>query len=157
MEHVPKRRMEELLRNADRDGDKNITYEEFCRMMTYDLTAEERKPFRRVMRAAIADIIPREQREDFLANYNCFPPPLFIPIISVAEMVIFGYYVYDLSKQDPAIIVDATSGVAMYSPLVYKPSRRYEAWRFITYMLMHQGYMHILFNMIFQLLFGLPL
>ena len=42
MEHVPKRRMEELLRNADRDGDKNITYEEFCRMVSHkNITYEE--------------------------------------------------------------------------------------------------------------------
>ena len=50
----------------------------------------------------------------------------------------FFYYVYDLAERN--VTVDATSGVAMYSPLVYKPSRRYEAWRFISYMLMHQGY-----------------
>ncbi|XP_005093059.1 rhomboid-related protein 2 [Aplysia californica] len=155
LEHIPRRRMDQLLEQADRDADRHITYREFVHMMTHDLTAEERKPFRRMMRAAIADIIPRRQREDFLANYNCCPPPLFIPLISVAEIVIF--IVYAIELKDRGTPVTATSGVAMYSPLVYKPTRRYEAWRFITYMFMHQGYMHILFNMIFQLMFGLSL
>lgn len=54
--------------------------------MTQDLTKDEQKPFRRMMRTAIASIIPRRQREDFLANYNCCPPPIFIPLISAAEV-----------------------------------------------------------------------
>lgn len=156
LEHIPKRRMDELLTTADRDSDQQITYREFVNMMTYDLTAEERKPFRRVMRAAIADIVPRRMREDFLANYTCCPPPLFIPIITALEIAVFAYYVIDL-ETNHNIITDSTSGVAMYSPLVYKPSRRFEAWRFLSYMFMHQGYMHIIFNMIFQILFGLSL
>ena len=54
--------------------------------MTHELTAEERRPFKRVMRAAIADLVPRRMREDFLANYNCCPPPIFIPLISAIEV-----------------------------------------------------------------------
>ena len=54
--------------------------------MTHDMTAEERKPLKRLIRSAIADIVPRRQREDFLANYNCMPPPLFIPIMSAVEV-----------------------------------------------------------------------
>ncbi|CAL1534822.1 unnamed protein product [Lymnaea stagnalis] len=124
-------------------------------MVTEDLTREERKPFRRVMRAAIASIIPRRQREDFLANYTCCPPPIFIPLISVAELVVFIVYVFDL--RDKGTETTSTSGVAMYSPLVYKATRRYEAWRFLTYMLMHQGYLHIISNLGFQIVFGTPL
>ena len=34
LEHIPKRRMDELLLNADKDGDRRITYKEFCRMVS---------------------------------------------------------------------------------------------------------------------------
>ncbi|KAL8608160.1 hypothetical protein ACOMHN_016615 [Nucella lapillus] len=123
--------------------------------MTRDLTTAERSRFQSVIRAAILDIVPLRYRDDFLANYNCCPPPIFILFISIAEIVIF--IIYALELKDMGRPVTATSGVAMYSPLVYSATRRYEAWRFLTYMLMHQGYMHILFNMVFQLVFGLPL
>ncbi|PVD22469.1 hypothetical protein C0Q70_18283 [Pomacea canaliculata] len=152
---MPRARMDELLEKANTDGDQFITYKEFSQMMTRDLTAAERSRFQSVIRAAIKDIIPVRMREDFLANYTCCPPPLFIPFISIAEIVVFLIYYVELKdSKDP---VTATSGIAMYSPLVYKASRRYEAWRFLTYMLMHQGYMHIIFNMLFQLFFGISL
>lgn len=155
LEHITRDRMNQLLELADQDSNQMITYNEFVRMMTQDLTDQERSRFQSVIRAAILDIVPLRYREDFLANYNCCPPPLFIPMISIAEVIVFIIYAMDL--QDKGMPVTATSGVAMYSPLVYTPRRRYEAWRFLTYMLMHQGYMHIIFNMLFQLLFGLPL
>lgn len=53
------------------------------------------------------------------------------------QIVVFIIYVFDLREKGQE--TTATSGVAMYSPLVYKANRRYEAWRFVTYMLMHQG------------------
>ena len=53
------------------------------------------------------------------------------------QIVVFVIYALELKEMGTP--VTATSGVAMYSPLVYVPSRRYEAWRFLTYMLMHQG------------------
>ncbi|KAK3781434.1 hypothetical protein RRG08_019060 [Elysia crispata] len=155
LEHIGRSRMDELLLLADRDRDQNITYREFYRMMTHELTAEERRPFKRVMRAAIADLVPRRMREDFLANYNCCPPPIFIPLISAIEIGIFIYYVFEL-KED-GIETTATSGVPIKSPLVYNPRRRYEAWRFATYMFIHQGYVHIISNMVFQIAFGLSL
>ncbi|KAK3781447.1 hypothetical protein RRG08_019072 [Elysia crispata] len=155
LEHIGRSRMDQLLVLADRDRDKKITYREFYRMMTHELTAEERRPFKRVMRAAIADLVPRRMREDFLANYNCCPPPIFIPVISAIEIGIFICYVFEL-KED-GIETRATSGVPIKSPLVYNPRRRYEAWRFASYMFIHQGYMHIIINMVFQLVFGLSL
>ena len=53
------------------------------------------------------------------------------------QIVVFVIYALELKEMGTP--VTATSGVAMYSPLVYTPSRRYEAWRYLTYMLMHQG------------------
>ncbi|KAL9902253.1 protein rhomboid-like isoform X2 [Glossina fuscipes] len=43
------------------------------------------------------------------------------------------------------------------SLLVYRPDRRLEIWRFITYMVLHVNWFHLSFNVIIQLLYGLPL
>ncbi|KAJ8300217.1 hypothetical protein KUTeg_021736 [Tegillarca granosa] len=134
---IPEDRLNELLHRADH------------------MTKKERSAMRSVVAAAIANIVPKSQREDFLANYNCKPPPIFMVLISIIEIIIFAIYAAELKEK--GIATTATTGVPTYSPLIYKPTRRYEAWRYLTYMFIHQGYMHILFNLIFQLLLGLPL
>ncbi|XP_071154383.1 rhomboid-related protein 1-like isoform X1 [Mytilus edulis] len=154
-DHIPEARLHRILDRADRDGDERIDFVEFMKMMTTDVTKEERSAFQSVIGAAVADILPKSMREDFLANYTCRPPPIFMIFISLVEIIIFAVYAAELS--DTTTPVTATSGVPLYSPLLYKPKRRYEAWRYITYMFIHQGYMHIIFNLIFQLLLGLPL
>jgi rhomboid-related protein 1/2/3 len=53
------------------------------------------------------------------------------------QLGIFIYYVFDL--KNCGIAVNARAGVPMYSPLIYNPCKRYEAWRFLTYMFIHQG------------------
>ena len=84
---------------------------------------------------------------------------------------------------DQPITVDS-GGAPLDSPLIYNPSRRYEVWRFLTYMLLHSGlvvtfetstlsrfhvynlfirnrrsfsYFHIIFNLGVQLVLGIPL
>jgi hypothetical protein len=43
------------------------------------------------------------------------------------------------------------------SDLIYDPHRRYQAWRFLTYMLVHAGWTHIIFNVLIQVVLGIPL
>ncbi|KAH9500712.1 Rhomboid- protein 2 [Bulinus truncatus] len=151
--HIPTNRRNELITNADRDADKRITYREFDRMVKHDMSSKERGGIsRQIMRTALATLMPTREREDFLANYNCCPPPIFIPLISVIEIVVFIVYVFELKER--GIKTTFTSGFDSESPLVYKSCKRFEAWRFLTYMLIHQGYSHIIFNLGFQLLFG---
>lgn len=40
---------------------------------------------------------------------------------------------------------------------IYNPFRRYEAWRFVTYMFVHVGLMHIMMNLIIQIFLGVAL
>lgn len=40
---------------------------------------------------------------------------------------------------------------------IYNPYRRFEAWRFVTYMFVHVGVMHILMNLIIQIFLGVAL
>lgn len=48
--------------------------------------------------------------------------------------------------------VAATAGpVPVDSPLVYRPDRRKELWRFLTYSVVHAGWLHLAFNLLVQL------
>ena len=42
-------------------------------------------------------------------------------------------------------------------PLIFNPNKKYEVWRFLSYMLVHSGYFHIIFNILVQLALGIPL
>ena len=53
------------------------------------------------------------------------------------QLIIFIVYAVEQSKL--GIPTTANSGAPLYSPLMYNPRRRYEAWRFLTYMFIHQG------------------
>lgn len=53
-------------------------------------------------------------------------------------------------------IGESTSGPAA-SLFIYHPFRRYEAWRFATYMFVHVGIMHIMMNLIIQIFLGVAL
>ncbi|XP_062602053.1 rhomboid-related protein 2-like isoform X2 [Saccostrea cucullata] len=155
-ESIAPERLDELLRRADKDGDKRIRLGEFVRMMTGDeIKDHERKKLGGLLGAAIANIVPQSMREDFIANYNCKPPPIFMIFISIVEIIIFAVYAEE--QKSRGIATTSVAGVPLYSPLLYKPTRRYEAWRFVTYMFLHQGYIHLISNLIFQLLLGLPL
>lgn len=158
IEVIPKKKLGKLLRKADVDGDCFITYSEFIKLYTTtndQLSKKEKTAMRRFVGAAIHNIVPLRMREDFLQNYTCSPPPVFMIIVSLLEICVFIYYAVELSKQGESIT--ATTGVPFDSPLIYTPTRRYEAWRYISYMFLHQGYLHLIFNLIFQLLLGLPL
>ena len=54
--------------------------------MTTDVSAAERSALQNMIGAAVADILPKSMREDFLANYTCKPPPIFIILISIVEV-----------------------------------------------------------------------
>ena len=43
-----------------------------------------------------------------------------------------------------------TGPVPYCSPLIYNPARRHELWRFISYMFVHIGISHFVFNMLMQ-------
>lgn len=45
----------------------------------------------------------------------------------------------------------------IYKHLCFQPDKRQQVWRFVTYMFVHGGIHHILFNLSIQLLLGIPL
>lgn len=47
--------------------------------------------------------------------------------------------------------------VPIDSLFIYRPDKRHELWRFMSYMFLHAGWFHLGFNLLIQLVFGLPL
>ncbi|KAM6218872.1 rhomboid-related protein 2 [Rhynchocyon petersi] len=108
---------------------------------------------RKVHRIVSKWMLPESARRSYLDRANCFPPPVFIISISLAELAVFIYYAV-WKPQNQWITLD--TGI-LESPLIYSPAKREEAWRFISYMLVHAGVQHIVGNLIMQLFLGIPL
>ncbi|XP_013145556.1 PREDICTED: rhomboid-related protein 2 isoform X1 [Papilio polytes] len=81
-------------------------------------------------------------------EYSCWPPAVCMIIISLVEIVLFCY---DAAQGK----TDATGPIAQM--FIYNPHKRQEAWRFLTYMLVHVGVVHLLVNLLVQLFLGVPL
>ncbi|XP_050017398.1 rhomboid-related protein 2 isoform X4 [Alexandromys fortis] len=108
---------------------------------------------RKVHRIVSKWMLPEPVRRTYLERANCLPPPLFIISVSLAELAVFVYYaVWKPQKQ----WITLDKGI-LESPLTYLPEKREEAWRFISYMLVHAGVQHIVGNLFMQLVLGIPL
>ncbi|KAH8375659.1 hypothetical protein KR200_006526 [Drosophila serrata] len=70
------------------------------------------------------------------------PPPVFIVLASLLEVTVF---------------VCVGSEPPEDSLFVYRPDQRLQLWRFLSYALLHASWRHLGFNVLTQLLFGLPL
>lgn len=150
----------QLLRQADNNQDGFLSYPEFVRIMQQKAVKQEHQPtltrFQKVLKTAVGVVVPEHMmQKDVLDHYTCYPPPLFMISISVIELIIFVVYAF-ISKEK-GLETSWRSGAPLYSPLTYSPYRRYEVWRFLTYMFIHDGISHLISNLIFQLVIGLPL
>lgn len=67
-------------------------------------------------------------------EYSCRPPAIAMIIISIIEIILFMYDVIkhkSLSVEGPAATL-----------FIYNPYKRYQAWRYLTYMFVHVGYVY---------------
>ncbi|KAK7113067.1 rhomboid-related protein 3-like [Littorina saxatilis] len=108
--------------------------------------------FRRMVRRLAKDFLTDEADRRYYADrYTCCPPPLFVPIITLLEVGCFVYYCME------SRMITLNGPVPVHSIFIYRPDRRLEIWRFVLYMLLHAGYVHLLFNVIVQVVVGIPL
>jgi len=63
-------------------------------------------------------------------------------------IVFITYIILRKNQDDPVIPSSKIADAPLESPLIYQPSRRYEAWRFLTYMLIHHKSVGLLYNCI---------
>ncbi|CAD7082036.1 unnamed protein product [Hermetia illucens] len=85
-------------------------------------------------------------------RYECCPPPLFIVLMSLIEI---GVFVYDLLTTKTQMV--PAGPIPVDSVFIYRPDRRQEIWRFISYMVLHANWFHLGFNVVVQVMIGLPL
>jgi len=57
--------------------------------------------------------------------------------LGVQLIVFITYIILRKNQDDPVIPSSKVADAPRDSPLIYQPARRYEAWRFLTYMLIH--------------------
>ncbi|XP_014681445.1 PREDICTED: protein rhomboid-like [Priapulus caudatus] len=108
--------------------------------------------FMRMVRKIGREFLTSEMDRRYYADhYTCCPPPLFIISVTLLELGFFAYYAIMAGE------VTTTGPVPIDNIFIYRPDRRIELWRFIFYMVLHAGWIHLLFNLMVQLLVGLPL
>eukprot|EP00095_Tigriopus_kingsejongensis_P010040 snap_masked-scaffold231_size243715-processed-gene-1.20 protein:Tk10040 transcript:snap_masked-scaffold231_size243715-processed-gene-1.20-mRNA-1 annotation:"rhomboid-related protein 3" len=92
----------------------------------------------------------------YAPTYSCSPPTLFLVVMTLIQIAC-----YILSIVAPSTLgITHNFGERLWptdSVLIYNPKRRYEAWRFISYMFLHGDHGHIGFNCFIQLVVGIPL
>ncbi|XP_073867746.1 rhomboid-related protein 2 isoform X3 [Macaca fascicularis] len=124
--------MESMNLNMGREMKEELEEEE---KMREDGGGKDRAKSRKVHRIVSKWMLPEKARGTYLERANCFPPPVFIISISLAELAVFIYYaVWKPQKQ----WITLDTGI-LESPFIYSPEKREEAWRFISYMLVHAG------------------
>ncbi|KAH7958923.1 hypothetical protein HPB49_006521 [Dermacentor silvarum] len=138
---IPPSVLEEIVERADWDSNRKLSYAEFKRMQN---AAEI------CMHRILSDIVHLAAKY-MMQHTGCMPPPLFVITVSLVEVAVFIYYCVTLGE------FTATGPVPRDSPLIYNPRRRKEAWRYLTYMFIHVGGFHIFFNLLVQLILGIPL
>ncbi|XP_064114680.1 rhomboid-related protein 1-like [Macrobrachium nipponense] len=144
---------------ADINRDGFLEYEEFLRFVMLSNAARNRSTALR--RGALA-VVPRTERtletRRYIEEYSCCPPPFCMLAITLVELAIFIYYAIDMNNlADKGVIVGPRGPCPSYSPLVYNPARRFEAWRYISYALIHSGWVHLVNNLIVQIILGVLL
>ncbi|KAK2500164.1 hypothetical protein MC885_003491 [Smutsia gigantea] len=132
--------MEDVNLNMDRDVKEDLEEE---KKMREDGEGKDPSKNKKVYRVVSKWMLPEQARRTYVERANCFPPPVFIISISLAELAVFIYYaVWKPQKQ--WITLDV--GI-LESPFIYSPEKREEAWRV----------QHILGNLVMQLALGIPL
>ncbi|XP_022916757.1 protein rhomboid isoform X2 [Onthophagus taurus] len=108
--------------------------------------------FTRMVRAVAEEFLTDERdRKYFADQYTCWPPPIFVILITLVELAFFVYYTVTTGE------MNSSGPVPIDSIFIYRPDRRTEVWRFVLYMMLHAGWLHLGFNLVVQLLVGLPL
>ncbi|XP_055320291.1 protein rhomboid isoform X2 [Sitodiplosis mosellana] len=125
---------------------------EVCSENDFHIINEYQPLFQRMVHVIAMEVLPEERDRKYYADsYSCCPPPLFILLITIIELGFFAYYSLMSGQLEPA------GPIPIDSLFIYRPDKRQELWRFGTYMVLHAGWFHLAFNLIVQLLVGLPL
>ncbi|GAB0098281.1 Protein rhomboid [Sergentomyia squamirostris] len=125
---------------------------EVCSENDFHIIFQDPPFFERMVHVIAMEVLPEERDRKYYAdNYSCCPPPLFVIFVTLVELGFFTYHTLTSGQADPA------GPVPIDSMFIYRPDKRQEVWRFLFYMVLHAGWFHLGFNLVVQLLVGLPL
>ncbi|XP_072168156.1 rhomboid-related protein 3-like [Diadema setosum] len=116
----------------------------------------------RFLKMVADEILTNEtDRNYFRCNFSWCLPPILIFLVTWVEL---GFYIgvtVNATRSDAnssSVAVDIWTGpLPKQSALVYNPAKKLEFWRFLSYVLLHGGIEHIIFNFSVQMLLGVPL
>ncbi|XP_011641216.1 protein rhomboid isoform X3 [Pogonomyrmex barbatus] len=150
-----------IMRKADLDESGYLEYPEFIAMIH---RKDMQGIFGHLVQRYVHSVIPqrpsRAMRQSSMGSsdypdglyeeeYSCRPPAIAMIIISIIEIILFMYDVIkhkSLSVEGPAATL-----------FIYNPHKRYQAWRYLTYMFVHVGVFHLVVNLLVQIMLGIPL
>jgi len=155
-ETIPPEVQDRILANVDKNGDSALDYEEFLELVrgrNHGFGRRQRHVFRLLLKQAIEILVPNKYV--YQNQYSCSPPPLFLLTISLLQAVIFTYNCVIFYQVEGSVGLDGP--VPHCSALIFNPNKRYQVWRYLTYMFIHSGVFHAVFNILVQLVLGIPL
>ncbi len=150
--NITPRELERLVSRADRNKDGYVDRHEFLQLVAnrdHELTKKQQSLLRQYLRVAA-----------YAEEYSCWPPPVFVPTITLLQLLVYLYHVVHFTTypEHAGLSPITWSGPEpVCSRLIFDPGRRREAWRYISYCLVHVGVQHVLLNLLMQLFVGLPL
>ncbi|XP_078081926.1 rhomboid-related protein 3 isoform X3 [Mustelus asterias] len=168
-------KLEVLLALADNNSEGKVCYQDFVNLMSNKRSNSFHRAIhlgnhrlradslleetgltlsQRFIRHIAYETLPRGlDRKWYYDSYTCCPPPWFMLTITILEIAVFVYYGLVLEKW----VLQITHPSYLNNPLVYQPQLRSQVWRYLSYIFMHVGVEHLGFNVVLQLLVGVPL
>lgn len=157
---IPQSVAREILKMSDADGSGHLNFEEF-----YQLYLQKPLLFSSLINNYCRFVIPPratvrgDQIDGAYERQMTFcPPPLTMIVFSLVEIIMFLIDVINF-KDDPKQsqhIGESTKGPAA-TLFIFNPYRRFEAYRFVSYMFVHVGIMHLFMNLVIQIFLGVAL
>lgn len=151
---LPKGFVKNLLKTADQNNDGHLDFEEF-----YQMSREHHYLFRDMCVRYCKLVVPSrnpmtvdETDGEYERSMSLWPPPLTMIVFSIVEIIFFVIDIIETNNQ----MGTSTNG-PMATLFIYSPQLRQEAWRFVTYMFVHIGFMHIVMNLLVQIFLGVAL
>ncbi|XP_044260626.1 rhomboid-related protein 3-like isoform X2 [Tribolium madens] len=142
---------------ADKNQDGRLDFDEFVTMI------KTQPLFRKIVTRYVNFILPRRKLGavdvtqvdgfggEYEDQYKFCPPKVGMVIISVIELIFF--FIDEYRERNSTMFASGP----MAQLFIYDPERRYEAWRYLTYMFVHIGYLHLVVNLVVQVFLGIPL